>query len=1030
MLKVAIFIHGYAWQERQAIRHFNITLFMRGILIYGIVLLAFFGLQLAAFGQKPDRKSLRLEQKAMRKADIIPGLFKDWQYLGKVNVDSIKVNMPSNRIDCYLSPAVTYIPVRTAWVEDINNKIIEGIGRSFRDYHIQCWARGKRLEEYIPNAFRENSSLYDRSRMPVSAPCKPLVVNMEKPVFSAGLSGKHIALWPSHGMFFEQELDRWQWQRARLWQTVEDLLPWSFTSAFLVPMLENAGAVVLMPRERDTQVNEVIVDNNRIRGGSQLIIRNGFENWEDSLPGFMPTDTIFPGQNPFQSGTSLSVSTSPGDTAALFYIPDIPASGDYAVYVSFARVSDNLSEVLYEVCYAGGKARFRVNQTMGAGTWIYLGTFTFLQGVNPDSGSVCIAGGSGLGTLTSDAVKFGGGMGNVVRKPATDDAVNGNNPEWRYKLSGKPRWAEGSRYYLQFAGMPDSIVYSLNAGKNDYNDDYMSRGEWVNFLIGNSRPQYSDKYIRGMNIPVDLAFAFHTDAGVTSNDSVIGTLGIYSTVRNNGLYPDGRSKLAGRDLADMIQTQVVNDIRETCNPEWTRRGLWDREYAEAWRPVVPVMLLELLSHQNLADMRYGLDPRFRFLVSRSIYKGILKYLATGEGSGPVVQPLPPDHMSVEVTGDRRIRVSWQPATDRLEPTAIPTGYKVYMREEEKGFDQGIFTADTFLLIELRDWNTIYSFRVTALNRGGESLPGETLSVSLLPDVEMPVLIVNAFDRICGPSFFDQGEMAGIAWWDDEGVAYGKDHGFSGYQYDFSRNSGWLHDDSQGWGASHAGWETLPVMGNTFDFPYIHGKALRDAGYSFVSVSDEVFGSPDFEMRSYRTADIIFGEERGTSSIGNAKAREFRVFTSEIIQAISRFTQQGGNVFASGAHIGTDMIENNDTMAMRFASEVLHFTWRTSHATQVGKVYATDRGSFRNIFPKEIGFNMQQHAPVYRVESPDAIEPCNNAFRICRYLSGNCSAGIAYEGSYRTVLLGFPFETITDEQQRNLLMKNIMLFLNQ
>ena len=26
---------------------------------------------------------------------------------------------------------------------------------------------------------------------------------------------------------------------------------------------------------------------------------------------------------------------------------------------------------------------------------------------------------------------------------------------------------------------------------------------------------------------------------------------------------------------------------------------------------------------------------------------------------------------------------------------------------------------------------------------------------------------------------------------------------SGNQYDFNRNSEWLHDDSQGWGASHA-----------------------------------------------------------------------------------------------------------------------------------------------------------------------------------------------------------------------------------
>ena len=39
------------------------------------------------------------------------------------------------------------------------------------------------------------------------------------------------------------------------------------------------------------------------------------------------------------------------------------------------------------------------------------------------------------------------------------------------------------------------------------------RPEWVNYLIGKSRPQYSDKYRNGLDIPVDMALALHTDAG-------------------------------------------------------------------------------------------------------------------------------------------------------------------------------------------------------------------------------------------------------------------------------------------------------------------------------------------------------------------------------------------------------------------------------------------------------------------------------------------------------------------------------------
>jgi hypothetical protein len=80
--------------------------------------------------------------------------------------------------------------------------------------------------------------------------------------------------------------------------------------------------------------------------------------------------------------------------------------------------------------------------------------------------------------------------------------------------------------------MPDTLVYTPNKGRNDYNDDYMSRAEWVNYLV---RKPDSSAAFTGMGIPVDLSFAFHTDAGVTPDDSIIGTLGIYSTITNGGL---------------------------------------------------------------------------------------------------------------------------------------------------------------------------------------------------------------------------------------------------------------------------------------------------------------------------------------------------------------------------------------------------------------------------------------------------------------------------------------------------------------
>ena len=85
----------------------------------------------------------------------------------------------------------------------------------------------------------------------------------------------------------------------------------------------------------------------------------------------------------------------------------------------------------------------------------------------------------------------------------------------------------------------------------------------------------------------------------------------------------------------------------------------------------------------------------------------------------------------------------------------------------------------------------------------------------------------------------------------------------------------------------------------------------------------------------------------------------------------------------------------------------------------------------SVFPGMLQFNTDDHSPLYRVESPDAIEPSGDeAYRIYRYSSGYRSAGIAYKGSYCTVALGFPFETLVTDEQRTELISGIMDFFKK
>ena len=80
--------------------------------------------------------------------------------------------------------------------------------------------------------------------------------------YAMGLTGRTVALWQSHGRYYDESRDRWDWQRAPLFQTVEDMYTQTYVLPFLIPMLENAGAYVMTPRERDIQTREVIADND------------------------------------------------------------------------------------------------------------------------------------------------------------------------------------------------------------------------------------------------------------------------------------------------------------------------------------------------------------------------------------------------------------------------------------------------------------------------------------------------------------------------------------------------------------------------------------------------------------------------------------------------------------------------------------------------------------------------------------------------------------------------------------------------
>ena len=947
-----------------------------------------------------------------------------------IKVESVYTFTNNDSIYITFNRLLADYPIRSKTVSDINSIVKKNLPAQYKNKKVAIFTNGTKLNILATPYYTEDNSFVKMQNKSIEnkhsrktrteSKVKPLKKENHRPFdITQGLQGKHIAMQNSHGWFYEPTLDRWEFQRARLFGVVEDTYTMSYVIPFLVPMLENAGAVVMLPKERDWNPNEVIVDNDTNSEGYSEI--NGSKNWTkgDSLGFANPLSTYKFGENPFRMGTYMQVEGIDGveNASEIVWKPSIPVGGDYAVYISYYSLPKSTESAKYTVKYSGGSAEFSVNQQIAGGIWVYLGTFNFDEGAT-DQG-VYLSNAKTKGIITADACKFGGGMSNIAR--GEGDGF----------VSGMPRFMEGARYWLQWSGFPDT-VYSYSNNTNDYNDDYVSRGKWVNRLAGGSSvlPKWGEG---GLKVPIDLSFAFHTDAGNFLGDSIVGTLSIYtrncSDFGGDNYYPNGKDRIWGRYLADMVQTQLVDDVSKKYGFKWTRRGLWDRSYSESRTPQVPGMLLEFLSHHNFADMKFGLDPDFRITASRAIYKGILKYLSMKENVTYVVQPLPVNDMSVELDGENA-KVSWSAVEDPDEPTAQPTGYIVYTSVNGKGYDRGVY-------VDVPEYKTtlnrgdVYKFKVTAVNDGGESFASEVVSAGISQSIDSEVvLVVNAFDRVGAPKWIQSRDstIAGFLSDYDHGVPYLRDASYLGAMYEYRRDVPWTDDDAPGFGACYNDMAGKVIAGNTFDYAYDHGIAFLSAGYSFVSSTRSAVESGKTNLNDFKICDIILGKQAQSNDGALTKLVKYHAYTPQLKNAITDFCSNGGNLLISGAYIATDLVDayEIDPDGAKFAADVLKIKWMTHSASKDGRVSAVNN---KFGFNGSFNFYNELNDKKYLCESPDAFTPVgDNAFTIFRYPQTSISAATAYNGSdYKVVAFGFPLETLKEQSQINDLVGQVLSF---
>lgn len=854
------------------------------------------------------------------------------------------------------------------------------------------------IEFLVPNSLR--SSGKDASRMlKLSYKDMPWVQNISKPYkASNGLEGRHISLWQSHGRYWRNERNDWYWQRPRLFCTTEDLLSQTFVVPYIIPMLQNAGAVVFTPRERDYQSHEVIVDNDQpnksgIYTETTKYSESQLSWYTTEIPAFANTKDIYNVcDTPFVSGKARCTPTVKGNEDVTYaqWVPYIPETGRYAVYVTYPTLPASIPDAHYMIFHKGGLTEFKVNQRIGGGTWVYLGTFEFDEG-EYDSGKVILTNISNTeGIVTADAVRFGGGMGNVLPANVTVSIERRDTTEiknYSYepinRLSGFPRWAEAAKYSAFWYGQP----YRNHSGgfdNNEYNNDIRCRSLFANDLSGGSI--YNPDTI-GRGVPFELNLAFHTDAGFDRNDDFIGSLGIYMTKENEGLTASGMDRYVSRDLSSSILTNLYSDLSKY---NWKVRALWNKDYGEARTPVTPAAIIEMLSHQNFTDMKMAYDPHFKFDFCRSIYKSIVKFVAAVHDESYTIQPLPVQDFAINVDEmSSQAHLSWQPTDDPLEPTASPSEYILYTRIGNQGFDNGKIIHGNSTTITLNK-GIVYSFKISALNKGGESFPSEILSAYIAPKSRGKILIINAFTRLEGPESFNTDTEQGFLLDSDPGVQYGAFTGFCGKQVGFDkRKIG--SEASDGLGASGSELEGTIVMGNTFDYTYIHGVGISAQGdYTFCSTSESALLKSKTDLSEYKMVDIIYGTQKD--------------FNQTTLSLLRNYCNGGGRLLMSGANISK--VKNTDKSITKVSG------------------CGTEFDIYRQMNPKSYAIPSVSIIDISQTIFPQP----EGSFSMLAYSNMQC-AGAAYNGNdHKSIVIGFPIEGIRSQTTINNLMPAFVEFL--
>lgn len=191
--------------------------------------------------------------------------------------------------------------------------------------------------------------------------------------------------------------------------------------------------------------------------------------------------------------------------------------------------------------------------------------------------------------------------------------------------------------------------------------------------------------------------------------------------------------------------------------------------------------------------------------------------------------------------------------------------------------------------------------------------------------------------------------------------------------------------------------------------------LYELHIPFETAANDAVISGDVDLNEYQGVYWILGDESTVNE----------TFSTVEQNLVREYLKNGGQLFVSGSEIAWDLDYKGGTSDKSFFLNYLRADYKLDNAGS-HQVIGADGGIFAGL-PFEFD---DGSGGIYEEDYPDVIDPMMNAVACLKYSTGT-TAGIQYEGIFpegtvsgKLVYIGFPWETITDDMQKKIMLQKI------